>query len=300
MEVSPGAWQEAREVLKGAYDLHVHSGPSIFPRRADDWQVLAEAEAAGMAGVGLKAHEGDTAGRARVLGQKATGCEVYGGVALNHFVGGINPAAVEASLKLGGRIVWLPTLSARQHVRYYRGLERAFLGGEFKHTAGEGFEVVDENGRPTPAMEDVFELVSAGGAVLSTGHLSPGEALAVARAYRQVKRDGNIVMGHADLIINQASLAEQQEFVRLGGYVEKCVLALNKAWGGVALEDYAAGIRKVGVERCLLTSDAGGPDRPSSPETLARFLAAVLARKLLTADELRVMLVAVPRRLLGR
>ncbi len=44
------------------------------------------------------------------------GIDVYGGVCCDHEIGGLNPAAVETALGLGGRIVWLPTLSSRQDV----------------------------------------------------------------------------------------------------------------------------------------------------------------------------------------
>jgi len=86
-------WQAAQEQLKGAYDWHIHTGPSIFWRRADDHEALAEAVDAGMAGIGLKAHEGDTASRVQLL-KNTSSCKVLGGITLNHFVGGLNPAAV--------------------------------------------------------------------------------------------------------------------------------------------------------------------------------------------------------------
>lgn len=38
---------------------------------------------------------------------------MFGGITLNRQVGGINPYAVESALKLGGKVVWLPTQSAR-------------------------------------------------------------------------------------------------------------------------------------------------------------------------------------------
>ncbi len=298
-QFSTSAMEMARGLLKGTYDLHMHSGPSLFPRRADDRKTLAEADAAGMAGIGLKAHEGDTAIRADLLNSCSSGCKVYGGIALNHYVGGLNPAAVEATLKLGGKIVWLPTLSSRQHIEFYARQGLKFLGGQFRHGAGAGVAVLTENGDLVPAMGDVFKLVESYGSVLSTGHISSGEALKVARGFRDGKVGGRLVMGHPDLIINQATMEEQQEFARLGGFVDKCTLALHEAWGHIPIEEFTAGIRRIGTERCFLSTDAGGPDRGSSPDTCCRFIAMVLERKLLTEQELRILMVDVPRLLIG-
>lgn len=297
--VSDCALEMAHGLLKGACDLHAHSAPSLFPRRADDRQVLAEAESAGMAGLALKAHEGDTAARAQLLNTTGYGCKAYGGIVLNHYVGGINPAAAEATLKLGGRIVWLPTLSSRQHIAYYARQGTRFLGGQFRFGAGEGVAVVSEDGTLVPAMADIFDLTASYGAILSTGHISPAEGLAVARGFQGWSPGGALVMGHPDLSINRASLEEQREFARLGGYVEKCILSLHPEWGHVPVEEFAAGIRQIGPEHCFLSSDAGGADRGSSPETLGRFIALVLEKKLLTEQELEILLLQNPHRLLG-
>lgn len=294
----PG-WQSARGLLAGTYDLHMHTGPSIFPRRADDREALAEAVDAKMAGIGFKAHEGDTVARAKLLNDGTSACKVYGGIVLNHFVGGLNPAAVEASLKMGGRIVWLPTVSSAQHIGYYNSQGIKFLGESMKYNAGEGICIVGEDGKLAPVMYEIFDLVRDAGAILSTGHLSPAESLAVARGFGESKGDGFVVFGHPDVMLNQASLEAQQEFVRLGGYVEKCTLALKEGWGEIALETYAEGIKAIGIERCFLTSDAGFKGHPSSPEILTRFIALVLEKKLLTEKEIRTLLVDIPEMLIG-
>jgi Family of unknown function (DUF6282) len=50
--------------VDGAYDLHVHSSPDLFPRIADDAQMVADAERRGFAGVVMKNHCEGTASRA--------------------------------------------------------------------------------------------------------------------------------------------------------------------------------------------------------------------------------------------
>ncbi|NME36849.1 DUF6282 family protein, partial [Fusobacterium sp. FSA-380-WT-3A] len=39
----------AKELMKGAYDLHTHTEPSAFNRALDDFELILEAEKYGMA-----------------------------------------------------------------------------------------------------------------------------------------------------------------------------------------------------------------------------------------------------------
>jgi len=45
-----------------------------------------------------------------------TGVKLYSGIELNNASGGINPHAVDDTIKLGGKIVWMSTLSAANHI----------------------------------------------------------------------------------------------------------------------------------------------------------------------------------------
>jgi len=101
--------------IDGAYDLHVHSAPDLFPRIADDRQMVADAAAKGFAGVVMKNHFEGTVSRAKLATPEAGRLKVYGSLVLNRYVGGVNPYAVEAALRLGARIIWMPTLDAACH-----------------------------------------------------------------------------------------------------------------------------------------------------------------------------------------
>lgn len=49
---------EARDLLRGAIDLHAHAGPDPFAeRKMDARELVAAASEAGMAGLVLKSHE---------------------------------------------------------------------------------------------------------------------------------------------------------------------------------------------------------------------------------------------------
>ena len=45
-----------------------------------------------------------------------TGVKLFSGIALNNASGGINPHAVNHAINIGAKIVWLPTLSAANHI----------------------------------------------------------------------------------------------------------------------------------------------------------------------------------------
>src|SRR5439155_24588289 len=98
--------------LSGAADLHCHFGPVAHRERSvDAFEAAREAAAAGHRAVVLKSHDFPTASLAWSVGQVVPEIDVFGGVCCDREVGGVNPAAVEVALRLGARIVWLPTLS---------------------------------------------------------------------------------------------------------------------------------------------------------------------------------------------
>src|SRR5437870_3088603 len=73
----------ARGVLGGAYDMHVHSGPDVMPRKFDDVALAQRTREAGMAGFVLKSHYVCTADRASLIRQMYPDVKAYGGIVLN-------------------------------------------------------------------------------------------------------------------------------------------------------------------------------------------------------------------------
>src|SRR6185437_13479832 len=91
----------ARELLRGAYDTHVHVAPDVVERKIDDVSLARELTQLGMDGVVLKSHYGSTAERAAVVRAAVPGVQTLGAIALNRAVGGINPLAVEIAAREG-------------------------------------------------------------------------------------------------------------------------------------------------------------------------------------------------------
>jgi hypothetical protein len=89
------------------------------------------------------------------------------GLVLDNPVGGLNPFAVEHDLKLGGRVVWMPTLSAANHICR----ERVSSPG-LPPTA---LTVLDARGRVTDDVREILDLIAEHDAVLASGRLHAAE-----------------------------------------------------------------------------------------------------------------------------
>jgi len=162
----------------GMTDLHTHASPSLLPRHGNDLATVAAERAVGFSTVVLKAHEGSTVERAA-----AAGDGVYGGIVLNSPVGGANPDAVEVAARLGGRVVWMPTVSARTHkagasspeLSVHRGFELAPV------------DVIADDGTLLPQWYDVLDVIAAHDLLLANGHLSADETVVL---FRHARRRG--------------------------------------------------------------------------------------------------------------
>ena len=109
-------------LLEGALDIHVHIAPDPkVQRRGSAIDVAQQARDMGMQGLVLKSHEYPTHPVAYTASQAVPGITLIGGIALDVEVGGLNPMAVEATAAMGGRVVWMPTYSARAD-RQHKGM----------------------------------------------------------------------------------------------------------------------------------------------------------------------------------
>src|SRR6266699_2022757 len=106
----------ARELVRGAYDLHVHTGPDLLPRSATDLELAYRCRERGLAGFVIKSHYMPTAPRAETVRRLVPDINVLGSVVLNTAVGGMNPVAVEIAARAGARLVWMPTFDGANEI----------------------------------------------------------------------------------------------------------------------------------------------------------------------------------------
>jgi hypothetical protein len=251
--------------MPAMFDLHVHSAPCVVPRIADDRQTVTWFVQAGFDGCVLKGHGEPTVGRA-VAAAHGTGLVVRGGIVLNHAVGGLNPDAVDASLSLGGRVVWMPTLDALAHLD-------ARLPRPASPSDAPAIAIPPRDPANEGAVRRIMASVAAADAVLATGHVSAAEVGWLVRAAREagVRR---VLVTHASFTVPDLSVADVRELAELGAYVEITAYQLLHQAGCDAAR-LASVARAVGADRLVLSSDAGQPDSPPAPDALLRLVEAL-------------------------
>src|SRR5688572_11170867 len=107
-------------LLVGAIDLHCHSGPSVMPRYFDHYEAMQEAASIGMRALLVKDHYYSATPVTEMLNAhfKHLKVTMLSGVPLNNTVGGLNIHAVEHGIRLGAKLVWMPTFSSRNHLAH--------------------------------------------------------------------------------------------------------------------------------------------------------------------------------------
>ena len=169
---------EVAALLVDAVDLHCHSGPAAMPRILDHHEELLDAAAAKFRAVLYKDHFYPGMAHAIILEKlfPELGVQLFSGVALNNASGGINPHAVDHAIKLGGKIVWMPTLSAKNHLdELASGKAKTFPKTSKKMLDAEPLTALDANGNVTDATKKVIDLIAEANIILAGGHLHVSE-----------------------------------------------------------------------------------------------------------------------------
>jgi len=287
------------EIMQGAIDMHIHSSPSLFPRLVDHVEAAEGAKALGLKAVVLKEHHGYTSDRMYFVRKLVSGIDVYGGVVLNNAVGGINPFAAEAAIELGAKIVWFPTLSAKNHLDQMGGpgFGKSMQQKSKKKMVEKPITVLDEKGRLIPEVYEVIDLVAAHDIMLATGHLSIPEVRPLIKAAKErgVKR---LYLNHPEYIIN-ATIEEQKELAREGVYIEHLAIFMFPMWPTKwGIDGIVQMIKEVGPEKTVLATDLGQVHNPPPAEGLRMFIR-VLLEKGIPKEHLKMMVQDNPSYLLN-
>ncbi len=293
------------DILKGAYDLHVHSAPDVLPRLMDDLEMAQRIVDRGMGGYAIKSHYFCTAERAELVRSVYPGCDAVGTITLNRSVGGINPSAVEMAGRAGTKLVWLPTSdSAHERAHVFDGnpnkklpyWAQILIDMEKEGIAAPPISVVTENGAVTEEMVTVLEIIAKYDMILATSHISHQETFAVVKEAhkRGVKK---IIITHADFPTTFYTVEEQRELAGYGALMEHCYTTW--ATGKIDIETSIAQIKALGPERVIIATDLGQATSVYPDEGMA-----IYAQKLLDSgiseDDVRQMFVHNQRMLLGK
>ncbi len=295
-------WNQVKDLMIGACDLHIHAGPDVSPRQHDLVEVAQEAVEAGMRALAFKDHNTITADRARIAAKFVPDSVLLlGGIVLNYAVGGLNPEAVEKALRLGAKIVWMPSMDSMLTIeKVYVTNETPWCGPMTGlREPKRGLTVLDEwphGSRVRPEVTQILELIKENNAILDTCHLSAHECSLLIDAARDIGVE-KIIVTHPNCSVNRMTIEEQKELAAKDVYLSYAFVPCMPLFDRQHPGEIAAMMAAVGYDKCLLFSDFGQIVNPSPVEGYKMFLANLLAVGVAGAD-VKLMASVNPQRLL--
>jgi Family of unknown function (DUF6282) len=246
-------------ILKGAIDPHVHSGPSIAPRGIDHLELVRELSAAGFAAVVTKDHDYAGVATAELIRKHhpELSTKIFSSIVLNNVVGGINPYAVEHTAAMGGKIVWMPTLAAENHLRWEKTSSWSHPASTQKMRPASPVPVLDANKKVLDSVKDVLDVIAKNDMILASGHLHVSETWLV---FEEAQRRGvrRLIFTHPEDIVG-ASLNDVRGIAAMGAMVEHslCMFLEGSKFKTCTAEDLRHQIDAAGVDKTILCSDLG-------------------------------------------
>ncbi len=251
---------ETEKLLQGVIDIHIHTNPDIRVRRLSDLQLAAEARRVGARAIVIKSHLVTTMDRATIAREAVPGIDVFGGIVLNPHVGGLNAIAVETAIKLGAKIVWLPT---------------SFSANERKRQGkSDGVDTVAD-GKVVPALVPILRMIAEADIALGTGHGTPAETLVVVEEARRLGV-GRIVVNHPEWATIDMSIDDQKRLAAFDVFFERCY-ARNV--GGAYDKNFRRNLEAmeaIGFDSTIVATDGGQVENPIWSEALAEYVGFLL------------------------
>ena len=109
--------------------------------------------------------------------------------------------------------------------------------------------------------------------ILATGHLGRHEIFPLVRAAREMKLR-KVLVTHAEFPSQNLSGQEQLELADMGAFIEHCFTTMHT--GKAPWEVVLDSIRRVGPERCVLSTDLGQTINPPVSDGFAMFAQTLL------------------------
>jgi hypothetical protein len=275
------------ELLDGSIDIHIHSGPDpIVERRLDALEVARQAAEVGMRAIVLKSHEFPTTPITYTVSQLVQDIDIFGSICLNHEVGGLNSHAVEASARMGAKVLWMPTNASATWMKK-RGV------------TGKGISLLNRKGELLPVVKEILDIVKEYHMVLSTGHISVPEITALIDEARN-RGITRVVITHPLLrrTAKEFPLEEQRRLAEKGAYIEHCWSHILPLMVKLDPMKMVEATRAVGVEHCVWSTDLGQDYNPAPAEGM-RMMIATMLKCGFSEEETSIMIKDNPAKLLG-
>ena len=246
-------------LLVGAIDPHVHTGPSIAARALDHLEYAQQASRAGLAAIVTKDHDYSGVMTAALIAKHYPDLKtkIYSGIALNNVVGGLNPYAVEHTAAMGGKIVWLPTLTAENHFRWEKTSNWVHPASTSKIRPATPVPVLNSDKTVRDDLKEILDVVAKNNMTLASGHLHVSETWIV---FEEAKKRGvqRLIFTHPEDIVD-ASLNDVKGIAAMGAYVEHslCMFLEGCKFKSCEADDLKKHIEAAGVDRTIMCSDLG-------------------------------------------
>jgi uncharacterized protein DUF6282 len=246
-------------ILRNAIDPHVHSGPSIAPRALDHLDLVRQMSEAGFAAVVTKDHDYAGVATAALITKHhpQLRTRIFSGIVLNNVVGGINPYAVEHTAAMGGKIVWMPTLAAENHLRWEKTSKWVHPASTQKMRPAAPVPVLDANRKVRDDVKEVLDIIAKNDMALASGHLHVSETWLV---FEEAQRRGvkRLIFTHPEDIVD-ASMNDVQGIATMGAMVEHslCMFLDGSKFQTSKPEDLGRYIEAAGVNATIFCSDLG-------------------------------------------
>jgi hypothetical protein len=284
-------------LMQGAVDLHVHSGPSTMARQVDHFEAVEQAAAAGMRGIMFKDHHYSVAPfipiMDRVLGH--LNVAMFGGLVLNNSTGGLNPFVVDAQLKQGAKLIWMPTAQSANHIRSSHRKSR--LASNVQLKPSPGITVVDAYGELLDEVKQILDSIAEFNAILSSGHLHVWE---IWKLFEEAKKRGvkRLLVNHPMYGLH-FTYEDITELAQFGALIEQSAcLYVDSRFNVFSPQELKEHILAAGVEHSSIGSDLGQVDNPTPVEGMRQAIKLCLALGF-TEAEVRLMVRDNPSKLIG-
>lgn len=283
-------------------DIHVHAGPSVAKRKLDAGDMLQNGMKCGYRAFVSKDHYFPTVmGTDMVTKFLGDGkCEAYGCIVLNNAVGGINIYAVDAACAMGAKIVFMPTVSALNHISHHQ--KKKFVGAGSLKIQEKPIYYLDENGELKPEVVQVLEYLAEyhPEVTLGTGHGS------VAEINKLI--DKAVELGIRKILVNHpffhigASVEDMVRWADQGAFIELNAVVFNDvepAAHHLPFDIVKEVFGRIGYERLVVDSDMGQAVYAAPAEGLQKFAELIMEKCGATEEQMKVMMHDNPAWLIG-
>jgi hypothetical protein len=246
-------------LLVGAIDPHVHSGPSIAERGVDHLELAQDASKVGFAAIITKDHDYSGVMTAALIAKHhpELRTKVYSSIVLNNVIGGFNAYAVEHTAAMGGKIVFMPTLAAENHLRWQEASGYVHPATTERIRPATGIPVLNDGKTVRDEVKEVLDVIAREDMVLASGHLHVSETWIV---FEEAQRRGvkRMMLTHPEDFVN-ASMNDVRGLASMGAYVEHslCMFVEGSKFKKFSDEDMQRYIEAAGVDHTIMCSDLG-------------------------------------------